>query len=270
MAHPPFVLRRLAPADLPAFRALHDACLEVSYDDAFYGTLRAGRDRHGHALLSLAALDAAGALVGGLSVRLAPPSSHPGSDGDGGARRAWAWADLLLPLRLLGHALQALWRGDLEELEAGGLGAAAPAAGSDAPVVAYIMTLCVAPSARRQGLARALIQALLDEAPRHCIALELHMLEGNAAATRLYASLDFVRGARHPNYYFFQNAYHHAVTWRRDLGPAAWRGAPAAPAPGAASSTCSTSAASREGADEEPPEARGGATRGQGEGSDAV
>ena len=264
------MLRRLEPGDLPAFRALHDACLEVAYDDAFYGSLQACRDRHGHALLTFVALDAAGAVVGGLSVRLAPPAPPPSSDA--AARAAWSWADLLLPLRYLGRALQALWQGDAEGLEADAAPAGSGSAGAGAgdALVAYIMTLCVAPSARRQGLARALMQALLDALPPTCAALELHMLEGNAAATRLYASLDFVRGARHPNYYFFQNAYHHAVTWRRDLGPAAWRGAPAAPAPGAASSTCSTSAASREGADEEPPEARGGATRGQGEGSDAV
>jgi ribosomal protein S18 acetylase RimI-like enzyme len=230
-----FHIRRLAPSDLPAFRALHDGALEVSYDDAFYASLRAARDRHGHGLLSLVALDAAGALAGGLSARLARGAPAPAASDP----LAWAWAGLLLPLRFLSHALRALWEGGKEEREggSGGGGGAATTAGAGeleegsgsaaagGQVVAYLMTLCVAPAARRQGLGRALVLALLQELrsaaqqPR-CAALELHMLEGNAAAARLYASLGFAAGARHENYYYFGSAYHHAVHWRRELAQA--------------------------------------------------
>jgi GNAT superfamily N-acetyltransferase len=211
-----FQCRQLAPSDLPAFRALHDASLEVVYDDAFYSTLHARRDREGHALLSYAALDAAtGALIGGLSVRLAPSSAPAAADA--GAAAPWSWSGLLLPLRILSRALRALWRGTAGEAGNGGEGAG----GGGAPLVAYIMTLCVAPAARRRGVARALMQTLLADlqggAPPRCAALELHMLEGNDAATRLYTSLGFVVGARQQHYYYFAGSYHDALLWRRAL-----------------------------------------------------
>ena len=209
-----FQCRQLAPSDLPAFRALHDASLEVVYDDAFYSTLHAGRDRGGHTLLSYAALDAGtGALIGGLSVRLAPSSAPAAADA--GAEH-WSWSGLLLPLRILSRALRALWRGTAGEADSGDEGG-----GGGAPLVAYIMTLCVAPAARRRGVARALIQTLLADlqgsAPPRCTALELHMLEGNDAATRLYTSLGFVVGARQQQYYYFGGRYHDALLWRRAL-----------------------------------------------------
>ena len=92
---------------------------------------------------------------------------------------------------------------------------------------------CVAEGARRRGVARALLAALIAELEAlnpPCSTLELHMLEGNAAAAQLYASLGFVKGARHENYYIFGGTYHHAVHWRRELPPLM---PPAGAAPGA-------------------------------------
>jgi [ribosomal protein S18]-alanine N-acetyltransferase len=71
-----------------------------------------------------------------------------------------------------------------------------------APGEAQVLNLTVAPYARRQGLARALLQRFLDDALRlgadQCF---LEVRVSNAAATALYAQAGFVPVARRAGYY---------------------------------------------------------------------
>ena len=67
---------------------------------------------------------------------------------------------------------------------------------------ADIQTIAVAPDARRHGIGRALMNALMVEARdrgAHELFLEVH--DDNPAAQRLYDSLAFDRIAVRPNYY---------------------------------------------------------------------
>ncbi len=71
-----------------------------------------------------------------------------------------------------------------------------------APGEAQLLNLTVAPHARRQGLARALLQRFLDDALQlgadQCF---LEVRVSNAAATALYAQAGFVPVARRVGYY---------------------------------------------------------------------
>src|SRR5204862_260591 len=71
-----------------------------------------------------------------------------------------------------------------------------------APGEAQVLNLTVAPHARRQGLARALLQRFLDDALRlgadQCF---LEVRASNAAATARYAQAGFVPVARRAGYY---------------------------------------------------------------------
>jgi ribosomal-protein-alanine acetyltransferase len=65
-----------------------------------------------------------------------------------------------------------------------------------------ILNLAVAHSARRQGTARALIQAALNEgAARGAARAFLEVRESNAAALAFYAALGFTPAGRRPKYY---------------------------------------------------------------------
>ena len=65
---------------------------------------------------------------------------------------------------------------------------------------AEILTLCVAPAARRTGLARALFGAFEDRLPQPArIVLEVAVV--NAAALALYDSLGFRQVGHRPDYY---------------------------------------------------------------------
>jgi len=67
---------------------------------------------------------------------------------------------------------------------------------------AEVLTLAVRPEARRQGVARALLEtgaALLAAAGARVLLLEV--AEENAPALALYAALGFVDAARRPDYY---------------------------------------------------------------------
>ena len=67
---------------------------------------------------------------------------------------------------------------------------------------ADIQTIAVAPDARRHGLGRALMAALLDEAKRREAAeVFLEVRADNPNAQALYASLGFEQIAVRPNYY---------------------------------------------------------------------
>ncbi len=67
---------------------------------------------------------------------------------------------------------------------------------------ADIQTIAVVPDARRHGLGRALMNALMVEArDRGASELFLEVRDDNPAAQRLYESLGFDRIAVRPNYY---------------------------------------------------------------------
>ena len=67
---------------------------------------------------------------------------------------------------------------------------------------AEILTLAVAPSARRSGVARALMAAAIDLARQAgAEAMFLEVGAGNAAAVTLYARLGFIETGRRRSYY---------------------------------------------------------------------
>ena len=81
---------------------------------------------------------------------------------------------------------------------AGYAGLLAPAGSAQAD----IQTIAVAPAARRQGLGRALMLALLDEARRReAVEVFLEVRADNPDAQQLYASLGFEQIAVRPQYY---------------------------------------------------------------------
>lgn len=62
--------------------------------------------------------------------------------------------------------------------------------------------LAVSPEARRSGVGRALVEAVLEDARNHGIQLVfLEVRESNAAARRLYERAGFEPGVRRPGYY---------------------------------------------------------------------
>jgi ribosomal-protein-alanine N-acetyltransferase len=85
---------------------------------------------------------------------------------------------------------------------------------------AEILTLVVDPASRRQGIAARLMAANIDLLIRYGVkALFLEVGEGNAAARRLYAGLDFVEVGRRQGYYRTPGgAPATALTLRRALG----------------------------------------------------
>lgn len=76
--------------------------------------------------------------------------------------------------------------------------------------------IVVAPSARRQGLGRQLLRALLEHArQRHTLAVVLEVRVSNAAARALYQACGFVEAGARPRYY--QNPQEDAVVCRCNL-----------------------------------------------------
>lgn len=67
---------------------------------------------------------------------------------------------------------------------------------------AEILTLCVVPSARQQGLGQALMAAAMAAAAaRGAGAMFLEVAAGNIAAQRLYSAMGFVAAGRRRRYY---------------------------------------------------------------------
>lgn len=79
---------------------------------------------------------------------------------------------------------------------------------------AHITTIAVDPDYRRQGIARSIMHALLDQAAKRgatCSTLEVRA--GNEAAIRLYEGLGYVRAAVRKRYYP-DNKEDAVVMWR--------------------------------------------------------
>lgn len=76
--------------------------------------------------------------------------------------------------------------------------------------------IVVTPSARRQGLGRQLLRALLEHArQRHALAVVLEVRVSNAPARALYRTCGFVEAGARPRYY--QNPQEDAVVCRYNL-----------------------------------------------------
>lgn len=68
---------------------------------------------------------------------------------------------------------------------------------------ADMMNLAVAPDARRQGVAEALISALSEQLVQNGVeVLTLEVRQSNAPAIALYEKLGFTLAGKRPNYYF--------------------------------------------------------------------
>ena len=156
------LFREPLPSELSSLRALHDACLEVRYEDAFFTSLLSGRQDLVCLVAASEACTAAApsadsaaastdtaaaaqpALLGVVSARLAKEDAR------------WsAWAQVLQAARAV-----------LGFFSPGAAAAAAEGSSSSSSssfCKAYIMTLCVSPDMRRQGVARGLLLALLHE-----------------------------------------------------------------------------------------------------------
>ena len=66
---------------------------------------------------------------------------------------------------------------------------------------AELQRIGVTAARRRQGIARALLDAVVDRASRDAVRLLLEVREGNDPALALYASAGFVEISRRPRYY---------------------------------------------------------------------
>ena len=67
--------------------------------------------------------------------------------------------------------------------------------------VAVIHLFAIAPSYRHQGVSKAFLNYLLEEAGKHAETVHLDVLAGNLPATRLYLSMGFRYAGNIPAYY---------------------------------------------------------------------
>ena len=119
---------------------------------------------------------------------------------------AEAWGADAMALMLEMPGAYGLWRPEA------GLVLAREAGGE-----AEILTLAVAPAARRRGLGAALLAAALQGAVlRAAAAMFLEVSAGNAAALALYRSAGFAEVGRRRRYYADGSD---ALVMRRDLSP---------------------------------------------------
>eukprot|EP00474_Spongospora_subterranea_P001557 CRZ02015.1 hypothetical protein [Spongospora subterranea] len=81
--------------------------------------------------------------------------------------------------------------------------------------VGYISTVGVSVAYRRQGLARILLNRLLEELDKFCDVIILHVKADNESAIRMYLELGFVRVRYLPAHYYFHNTYHDAIQLQR-------------------------------------------------------
>ena len=85
---------------------------------------------------------------------------------------------------------------------------------------AEILTLCVAPAARRQGIARLLLEDLIRRALLlGARSISLEVAPNNQPARRLYESLGFTPAGRRSGYYRRGRTTVDALLFRRSLAP---------------------------------------------------
>ncbi len=84
------------------------------------------------------------------------------------------------------------------------------------PPEADVMNVAVSPAYRRQGIGRALMEALISElSARGMESLTLEVRASNEAAIALYEALGFLQVGRRPNYY--QDPKEDALILRKEL-----------------------------------------------------
>lgn len=84
-----------------------------------------------------------------------------------------------------------------------------------------VMTLCVGPAERRQGLARGLLdQTLAQASSRKAEAMFLEVAEDNVAALALYFARGFAEVGRRKGYYQRKDRRADALVLRKSLSPA--------------------------------------------------
>ena len=84
------------------------------------------------------------------------------------------------------------------------------------PPEADVMNVAVSPAYRRQGIGRALMEALITElSARGMESLTLEVRASNEAAIALYEALGFLQVGRRPNYY--QDPKEDALILRKEL-----------------------------------------------------
>jgi len=89
---------------------------------------------------------------------------------------------------------------------------------------AEVLTLGVLPEARRRGVGRALIEALVWEVRRRALgSLVLEVAADNDTASRLYAGFGFLQVGRRPRYYRRSGAVVDALILRLGTASEAWR-----------------------------------------------
>lgn len=221
------IARRAERVDAGSIRWLHDVSLEVRYEASFFDTLFDA---------SLLCLVMEEECDGGA-----------GSSDDGGVSAASGDGQP----RTEGRSIVGVLTARAKVSDSGGVDApdggasSAPSAGTatglyslasramaDAfslspppPPCAYIMTLCVAPRARRQGVGRALLHALRLELASGALSkqrgaalsrIELNVLTTNGAALALYAAEGFSTVCTVPRYYYFADAHHDAFLMAAD------------------------------------------------------
>ncbi len=69
-----------------------------------------------------------------------------------------------------------------------------------------VLNLAVVPSARRQGVAQALLDGLLERVPQGCSELFLEVAESNLPARSLYEKNGFLPVGRRKNFYGSEDA----------------------------------------------------------------
>ena len=86
---------------------------------------------------------------------------------------------------------------------------------------AELLTIAVAPSARRRGLGRWLLDACLAEAGRRgATVLHIEVGAANTAAIALYGAAGFARAGLRPGYYAGPDGREDALLMRRPVGHA--------------------------------------------------
>lgn len=83
---------------------------------------------------------------------------------------------------------------------------------------AHLLNIAVAPAWQRQGVAAALLRALMDTLRPETLNLFLEVRQSNQPARTLYQRLGFVSTGLRKNYYRAPQGSEHAVLMRCDLG----------------------------------------------------
>jgi ribosomal protein S18 acetylase RimI-like enzyme len=178
-------VRRPRYEDRAAIKAVHDALLEVQYDDTFFEALFTEPSA-----ICFCAYASDGSVVGSATARMSPfplSSFLGGGDSEGPLWPPWP-SKVVERIRMWATGAQ----------------------------VGYIMTMGVLPRYRRRGLARLLLDSICDALEREgCACAALHCLASNDAAVALYTNAGFRRSVQLKAHYYFHGRFHDALLLKR-------------------------------------------------------